>query len=270
MNPTPGNPTANLGDELIVRDDGRVRWISINRPATRNGLTLAVNRGLIEAVEQAAADPAIRALVLTGEGGAFSSGLDFKAAMTEGLSDLDTRLDNYFHGLIRALRRCEKPIVALVDGIAAGFGCDLALACDIRVGTPRTRFGEIFIKRGLMPDGGGTFHLPRLIGIGNAMDLLLSGDIVEADEARRLGLVTRMVSAEHAAEETLAFARRLADGPPKVHAWIKRAVYGALDGSFEQALAVEKKGQIELLGSRDFFEGVSAFMQKREPTFTGE
>src|SRR5262249_6055773 len=142
--------------------------------------------------------------------------------------------------------------------------------CDLRLGTPRTRFGEIFIKRGLMPDGGGTFHLPRVVGLGRALDLLLTGDVVEADEALRLGLVTRMLAPERATEEALAFAQRIAAGPPRVQAWIKRAVYGALDGTLDDALAVEKRGQLELLGTRDFLEGVSAFLEKREPRFSGE
>lgn len=265
-------PPVAASDELRVHDDDRVRWIAIHRPATRNGLTLELNAALIAAIEGAAAQPDLRVVVLTGEGGSFSSGLDFKSAMasTAGGGDLGDHLDRLFHGLIRAIRRCEKPVIALVDGPAAGFGCDLALACDLRVGTARTRFGEIFIKRGLMPDGGGTFHLSRLIGLGNALDMLLTGDMVEIDEARRLGLVSRVFPVETAAADTMTLARRIANGPPRVHAHIKRAVYGALDGTLENALAVERNGQLELLRSRDFVEGVSAFLEKRDPRFTGE
>lgn len=268
--PVPARPD-DPAHELLVRDDGAVRWIALNRPATRNGLTIELNKALIAAFEAAAA-PSVRVVVLTGEGGAFSSGLDLKtaaAAMLEPAA-IGENLEKYFHGLILAIRRLDKPVIALVDGPAAGFGCDLALACDLRVGTPRAKFGEIFVKRGLMPDGGGTFHLPRLIGTGRALELLFTGDVVEAEDAHRIGLLNRLVPVETAAADVMTFAQMLAAGPPRVHAWVKRAVYGALDGTLEQALAVEHKGQTELLASRDFFEGVSAFFQKRAPRFTGE
>ena len=262
---------ADAANELLVRDDGPVRWIALNRPATRNGLTIDLNKALIAALESAAA-PSVRVVVLTGEGGAFSSGLDLKTAASAMMEPaaISENLERYFHGLILAIRRLEKPVIALVDGPAAGFGCDLALACDLRIGTPRTKLGEIFVKRGLMPDGGGTFHLPRLIGLGRALELLFTGDVIEAEEALRVGLLNRVVPVETAAADTMAFAQLLAAGPPRVHAWVKRAVYGSLDGTLPQALAVEHRGQTELLASRDFFEGVSAFFQKRAPRFTGE
>jgi enoyl-CoA hydratase/carnithine racemase len=257
--------------DLLVRDDGAVRWIALNRPSSKNGLTIELNQGIIEALDGAGADRALRCIVLTGEGGSFCSGLDLKAAMSSGgIEDAEANMDRYFHGLIRAVRRVEKPVVALVDGAAVGYGCDLALACDIRLGTPRTRFGEIFVKRGLMPDGGGTYHLPRLVGVAKALELMLTGEIVEADESLRLGLLSRILPVETAAQEAMEFARKLAAGAPRVHAWVKRAVYGALDGSLDDALATERKGQMQLLRSKDFFEGVSAFFQKRPPSFTGE
>lgn len=258
--------------ELIISDADAVRRIAIHRPASRNGLTVELNQQIIDALDAAAADRSLRCVLLTGEGGAFCSGLDLKlaAASAGGLDDAGERMDRYFHGLIRAVRRVEKPVVALVDGAAVGFGCDLALACDIRLGTPRTRLGEIFVRRGLMPDGGGTYFLPRLVGVGKALELMLSGDLIDADEALRLGLVSRLLPAETAHDEALAFARRLAAGAPRVHAWVKRAVYRGLDGTLDDALAIERQGQMELLRSRDFFEGVSAFFQKREPSFTGE
>jgi 2-(1,2-epoxy-1,2-dihydrophenyl)acetyl-CoA isomerase len=258
-------------EELIVRDAERVRWIALNRPRSKNGLTVELNARIIAALEEAAGAKETRVVVLTGEGGAFCSGLDLKSAqITHAGGNVAELMDRYFHGLIRAVRRIEKPVIALVDGAAAGFGCDLALACDFRLGTPRTRFGEVFIQRGLMPDGGGTYHLPRVVGLGRAMELLFTGEMVGADEALRLGLVNRLLPVESAAAETMALGRRIAAGPPRVHAWIKRAVYSALSGTLDDALAVEAKGQLELLQSRDFFEGVSAFFQKRPPDFTGE
>ncbi len=260
-----------MSDDLLVRDEKAVRIFTLNRPATKNGLTLELNQYLIDEFDRAATDRSVRCLVLMGAGGSFCSGLDLKAAASivdpEKAGD---HLDRYFHGLIRAVRRITKPVVALVDGPAAGFGCDLALACDIRLGTARTRLGESFVKRGLMPDGGGTFHLPRIVGVAKALELMLSGDLIEADEALRLGLISRLLPTETALQETLLYAERLAAGAPKVHAWVKRAIYGSLEGTFEEALSIERQGQIELLRSKDFLEGVSAFFQKRDPQFTGE
>jgi enoyl-CoA hydratase/carnithine racemase len=257
--------------ELIVRGEGSVRWISLNRPASRNGLTIPFNRAIMAALDDAAATASVRAVVLTGENGVFCSGLDLRSA-GEGMN-IDTAgetLDRYFHGLIRAVRSLDKPVIALVDGAAAGFGCDLALACDIRLGTPRARFGEVFVKRGLMPDGGGSFHLPRIVGLGRALEMLYTGDFVDADEAHRIGLLNRIFPVETAAADALAYAQRIAAGPPLVHARVKRAAYGALDSTLDEALSVERTGQVELLKSKDFFEGVSAFMEKRPPVFKGE
>jgi 2-(1,2-epoxy-1,2-dihydrophenyl)acetyl-CoA isomerase len=121
-----------------------------------------------------------------------------------------------------------------------------------------------------MPDGGGTFSLPRLVGVGKALELMFTGDLIGADEALRLGILNRVVPSSEAEAETWAFARRLAAGPPLVHAFTKRAVYGALSGTLDDALEIEGKGQMQLLRSKDFFEGVSAFFQKRDPKFTGE
>ncbi|HEX2569015.1 MAG TPA: enoyl-CoA hydratase-related protein [Polyangia bacterium] len=261
-------------EELLIRDDGAVRWISLHRPASKNGLTVALNQRIIAAFEDAAAAESVRCVVLTGEGGNFCSGLDLKSAMSEaeamqGEGVAEERMNRYFHGLIRAVVRCPKPVIALIDGAAVGFGCDLALACDLRLGTPRARLGEIFVKRGLMPDGGGTFFLPRLVGTAKAFELMMTGDVIEAEEALRLGLVNRLVPVEQAVAETAAFAKRLCEGAPLVQAWIKRAVYGALGGTLEDALALERQGQMQLLRSADFAEGLLAFFEKRPPRFTG-
>jgi enoyl-CoA hydratase/carnithine racemase len=262
-----------MSQELHVIDEAGVRWIALDRPDTKNGLTDSFNAQIIDAFDGAAAERSVRCVVLTGKGGNFCSGLDLKAAAAAAMSGFENpeeHMRKYFHGLIRAVQRLEKPTVALVDGAAVGYGCDLALACDIRIGTERSRFGEVFVKRGLMPDGGGTFSLPRVVGLGKALELMFTGDLVSADEALRIGLVNRLVPSVEAEAETWALARRLAAGPPLVHAWIKRAVYGALSSTLDDALEVEVKGQMQLLRSKDFFEGVSAFFQKRDPRFTGE
>ncbi|HUS65532.1 MAG TPA: enoyl-CoA hydratase [Kofleriaceae bacterium] len=258
--------------DLQVVDEAGVRWIALDRPESKNGLTDEVNGRIIDAVDRAADDRAVRCLVLTGKGGNFCSGLDLKAAAQRagGFDNAEEHMRKYFHGMIRSIRKVEKPVIALVDGAAVGYGCDLALACDIRLGTERTRFGEVFVKRGLMPDGGGTFTLSRLVGVGKALDMMFTGDMVPSDEALRIGLVSRVIPSAEAEATTWTFAKKIAAGPPLVHAWIKRAVYGALDGTLDDALETEVKGQMQLLRSKDFFEGVAAFFQKRDPNFTGE
>lgn len=258
---------------LLVADHGAVREIAMNRPQTKNGLTDELFRGLREAFEAAAEAPSVRAVLLTGRGGSFCSGLDLKAAMgmvQQGGFDgdgLETRVRSLLHRLVRSMVDNPKPIIAVVDGAAAGFGCDLALCCDMRIGTARARFGEIFIKRGLMPDGGGTYTLPRLIGAGRAFDMLLTGDMVEAEEALRIGLVSRLVKDE---AEAMQLVQRIAAGPPLVMREIKRAVWAGLSTPLDAALEREVKGQVQLLRSQDFLEGVSAFLGKRPPAFTGQ
>jgi 2-(1,2-epoxy-1,2-dihydrophenyl)acetyl-CoA isomerase len=258
--------------DVEVKNEAGVRWIAINRPESKNALTDAVNGALIEALDGAASDKTIRCVVLTGTGGNFSSGLDLKAATSGsmGFDNLEEHMRKYFHGLIRAVRNVEKPVVALVDGAAVGFGADLAFACDLRIGTERTRIGEVFVKRGLMPDGGGTWSLPRLVGLGKALELMFTGEMVGAEEALAIGLVNRLVPSAEAEQQVWQFAKRLAAGPPLVHAWIKRAVYGAQSTGLDEALETEFRGQMKLLRSKDFFEGLAAFFQKRDPKFTGE
>jgi 2-(1,2-epoxy-1,2-dihydrophenyl)acetyl-CoA isomerase len=257
--------------EVLVRDEAAIRWITLNRPETKNALTVPVNIAVRAAIETAPAAGA-RVVALAGTGGSFCSGLDLKWAASEGLdaSTVQSRMRSHFHGLVRALRDCPVPTVAVLDGVAAGFGCDLALACDLRLCSDRARFGEIFVKRGLMPDGGGTWALPRLVGLGRALEMCLTGDMVDAAEAKAIGLANRVFPAAQLEAAALDFLRSLAAGPPLVHRAVKAAVYAGLGSTFEAALEAEMHGQLKLLGTRDFMEGVAAFLEKRPPQFTGE
>lgn len=257
---------------VTTRDDGPVRWIVLDRPASKNGLTVEVNAAIMAALEAATADDGVRIVALFGANGSFCSGLDLKAASASaggGGADVEANMRRWFHGLIRAVRACPKPVVAVVDGAAVGYGIDLALACDVRFCSDRARFGEIFIRRGLMPDGGGTFHLARIVGLGRAMELMLTGDVVDAAEAYRIGLANRLVPAaelEGAARDYLA---KLASGAPLVMKAVKQYVYAGLSADLDAALENEVRGQLQLLQSQDFFEGVAAFLQKRQPDFKG-
>lgn len=257
--------------EVRIEDTGAVRTITLDRPESRNGLTVEICGQLRDAVS--GAPDAIHAIVLTGASGAFCSGLDLKDTMRRGITspeELGRGLREGFHGLQKALVQSPKPTIAAIDGAAAGFGCDVALACDLRIGSDRAIFGEIFVKRGLMPDGGGTWLLPRIVGLGNALQMLLTGDLVKADEALRLGLLSQIVPHAELMATVAAFAARIAAGPPIVHKLVKQSVYAGLSGDLESALAREATGQLQLLQSADFREGVAAFLQKRDPKFTGK
>lgn len=261
----------DVQSDVRIDDRDRVRTITIDRPGSRNGLTTKVCDDIAAAVR--GAPPDIRAIVLTGANGAFCSGLDLKDAMARGIQagpDLERGLRESFHGVIRSLVESDRPTIALVDGAAAGFGCDLALACDMRIASDRAVFGEIFVRRGLMPDGGGTWHLPRIVGLGRALELLLTGDLVRAEEALRIGLANRVIPHDEVEARTHELAGAIAKGPPLVHRAVKRAVYASLDGDLTAALDREARGQLELLQTRDFVEGFTAFLQKREPRFEGK
>lgn len=255
--------------DLHVEDRGTVRWLTLDRAESRNGLT----EDTVKAIAAALVLPdTIRAVVITGANGAFCSGLDLKDAMRRGVQpgpDLERGLREDFHGAIRAIAGCDRPTIACVDGAAAGFGCDLALACDLRIVSDRAIFGEIFVKRGLMPDGGGTWFLPRIVGVGRALEMLLTGDLVKADEAYRIGLANKVVPQAELIATVTALSERLAKGPPMVHRLVKQAVAAGFSGDLAAALDREATGQLTLLASDDFREGVMAFLQKRDPAFRG-
>jgi enoyl-CoA hydratase/carnithine racemase len=257
-------------DVLLIERDGPVAVLTMNRPRTRNALDPALLRALGAALPAVTHDAAVRAVVLTGAGGSFCSGADLKAATAQGVAfdALDTTIDAY-HAIIRAIVGAPKPVVAAMEGGAVGFGCDLALACDLRVMSTEAYLQEKFVKIGLMPDGGGTFWLPRLVGLGRAMELLLLGEPIQSEQALSMGIANRVVPSSMVMTEARQLAQRLAKGPPVAFAEIKKAVRAGLGGTIEGTLEMEKHGQIRCLTSSDCMEGVMAWMQKREPNFEG-
>ena len=257
---------------LVEERDGAVAVLTLNRPRAKNALDFALLNALAEGLVAAAQAPEVRAILVTGSGGAFCAGADLKSAMAEvqgNFGALETAVDKY-HAIIRAIVGAPKPVIAAVDGPAVGFGCDLALACDLRIATTEAYFQEKFVKIGLMPDGGGTFWLPRLVGLARAMELMLTGEPVPGPRALEMGLVNRVVATASLKDEALALARSLSKGPPLAFAEIKAAVRAGFGGTIDQALDREKAGQLKCLVSSDCMEGVMAWMEKREPSFTGK
>ncbi|HEY3667210.1 MAG TPA: enoyl-CoA hydratase-related protein [Polyangiaceae bacterium] len=254
---------------LLIERDGPVATLIMNRPKTKNALDPELLAALAAGLEEVAADANVRAVILTGAGDAFCSGADLKGALgdLEAGYDLGPRIAK-FHALIRAIVDAPKPFIAAVRGPAVGFGADLALACDLRVLAQDAYIQEKFVAIGLMPDGGGSFWLPRLVGLGRALELLLLGTRIDAAQALGLGLANRVVDDERA--EARALATTLAAGPPLALAAIKAAVRDSASGGIDAALAREKSGQTKLLASQDFKEGVAAWGAKRAPHFQGK
>lgn len=260
-----------MDEVVLVEAVGATRIVTINRPQARNALTRAVLTQARRALDEASSDPAIRCVVLCGAEGHFCSGADLRQNLMDDpelMDHMDVYMDD-FHGLVKSVVRCEKPTIAMMDGGAVGFGADLAFACDLRVASTRAYAQEKFVKIGLLPDGGGTFWLPRLVGTARAMQMILLADKVEAEELHRLGVVVTVAPPAALREATLAIARRIEAGPPLALAAAKRSIHASW-GSFEDALLRERTEQLKLLRSADSHEGVAAWMQKREPNFRGQ
>jgi 2-(1,2-epoxy-1,2-dihydrophenyl)acetyl-CoA isomerase len=247
---------------------GPILRVTLDRADCRNGLTPAIARGLTAAIEGA---KDARVIVLGGRNGAFCSGLDLRVAIEMGpalLSEAEEHL-GHFQRLADAIVRSPALVVAAVDGAAAGFGCDLALAADLRIASERAFFQHSFSRIGLIPDGGGTWLLPRLVGLSKALELCLLAERVDARAALGLGLVSKVTPVEAFDAEVTAMAERLASGPPMAFARIKRLMREAMDKPWAQGQADEGRAQLECLRSEDCLEGIMAFMQKRPAEFKG-
>jgi 2-(1,2-epoxy-1,2-dihydrophenyl)acetyl-CoA isomerase len=257
-----------MTEAVHVEDRGAVRWVTLDRPETRNALDPDVLVALTRAV-QSAGDA--RVLVLRGGSGAFCSGADLRHGMGNAealMADLDAHLGR-FQDLVRAVLTASQPVIASVDGAAYGFGADLALACDLRIFSTRAYVQEGFVRIGLIPDGGGTWMLPRLVGLSKALELALLGERVDAATAERLGLAAKVVAPDELEAATSAVAERLAGSPPMALARIKRLMREGMAKPFAEAFNDEGRAQIECLRSEDFMEGVMAFFEKRPAVFKG-
>lgn len=222
------------------------------------------------ALDSCAKDHNVRVVVLIGEGKAFSAGQDLaEATDTEG-PDLQTIVKDHYNPIILKIRQIEKPVIAAVNGVAAGAGANIALACDIIFAKKSASFIQVFSKIGLIPDSGGTFFLPRLIGTQKALALMMTGDKVSAEEAEKLNMLYKVLEDDDFSSEIIRFSEQLATMPTKALGLTKKAVNLGLFNSLEDQLEVEEKLQTEAGETEDFAEGVNAFLQKRTPEFKGK
>ena len=251
-----------MPDELLSHADGAVHRLTINRPARRNALTPAVARAIVDALDQVEEEGQAELVVLRGAGGHFSAGLDLHWLRSLGdepaVTDLQRGLAD-FQAAALAVVRCPVPVLAVIEGTAAGFGLDLALACDLRVATTTASFTSAFARMGLVPDGGSTFTLPRLVGIGPALRLLLAGETIDAARAQAIGLVDEVVESGEVDAEVAALAERLTAGATSSVRAIKRLVRSQEVGALEQVLATEGAAQLQALQGPEFRRRLEAF-----------
>lgn len=256
--------------EIIVSTNNGVRTLTLNRPTVFNSFNQQMAFALQKELDNAEKDATVRAIVITGEGKAFCAGQDLAEAMDPNGPELQSIVKDHYNPIIERIRAIEKPIIAAVNGVAAGAGANIALACDIVFAKKSAAFIQAFSKIGLIPDSGGTFFLPRLIGMQKATALMMTGDKVTADEAVSLNMIYKSVDDETFDTEVIAFSEKLAQMPTKGLGLTKRALNQSLTNSLTEQLAVEEELQTIAGQSYDFNEGVNAFLEKRAPVFKGE
>ena len=262
-----------MNDRTVIwEQSGGVGWVTLSRADTLNAWTPELGVELLRIIEEDAADPSVRAVVITGAGRGFSSGADLKAGFEladDGRPDIRKELVHIYHPVILGVRRLPKPVVAAVNGPAVGIGCSLALACDLAIAAESAFFSLAFVTIGLMPDGGATAFVPPAVGRARAFQMALLGERIGARQALEWGLINWVHPDERVIDEARALAQRLATGPTRSYASSKRALNSSVYGQLEAQLELEAELQHALGRTDDFIEGVAAFIQRRDADFTG-
>ncbi|MDA4129641.1 MAG: enoyl-CoA hydratase/isomerase family protein [Thaumarchaeota archaeon] len=259
----------NETETILVRKENGVAWLTINRPAVLNACDLSTLKLFGASLKQIETDESVHCVVITGKGRAFCAGADLQSLSQRGIISLAEDLKEGFNPICSKIFNMEKPFIAMVNGVAAGAGVGIALACDLRNMSESAKFVEAFAKMGLVPDSGATFTMPRLLGLSKAMELAFTGDGIDAKEALRLGAVNRVIAQENLEIETRELAEKLAKGPKSL-GLSKRAIHRALSMDFDSALEYESLMQQIAGETEDHKEGVKAFKEKRPPNFQGK
>lgn len=261
-------------ETIDVATADAVCTITLNRPDSLNAFNEAMKAELLDVLKKTERDAAVRCIVLTGAGRAFCSGQDLgdlKDAYSGGEPpDLGDMLRKGYNPIIRRIRGMNKPVIAAVNGVAAGAGCSFALACDLRIASAKASFIQAFVQVSLIPDCGGTFFLPRLVGIGKAMEMCFTGEKVSAEDALRFGMVNRVVAPEELMDATTELAKKLAGLPTKAIGLTKQLMNKSYGRDIDAQLEAEAFAQTTAARTADHVEGVRAFMEKRSPRFTGK
>lgn len=256
-------------NSILKEKNGGVVVLTLNRPDRFNCFNLDMARQLQQALDEAAALDEVRAVLLTGSGKAFCAGQDLNEAIDPNGPGIRTIVRDSYNPIITKLREMEKPVVCAVNGVAAGAGANIAFACDMVLAAESSSFIQAFSKIGLVPDSGGTFYLPRIIGPQRALALMMSGDKLSAAEALQYGLVYKVVADDRLKEEALNMSLRLSEMPTKGLAYTKKLVNASFNNTLEQQLLLEEEFQGLAGETNDYREGVNAFIEKRKPLFKG-
>ncbi|HET7621501.1 MAG TPA: enoyl-CoA hydratase [Gemmatimonadaceae bacterium] len=259
-------------EHIIVSRSGSVGVLTLNRPDKLNAFAGTMRQEVADALVELERDPAVRVVVITGAGRGFCAGADV-GYMAQLIEERDTiamaALVEAGRRVVMTMRESAKPVIGSINGVAAGGGANLALACDLRIASDRARMGQTFNRIGLHPDWGGTYFLPRLVGPAKALELFWTADIIDAEECLRLGLFNRVVPHEQLEEATMELARMLAEKPALALSLAKRAVYRSMRHTLPEMLDYELEAQLRCFDSGDAAEGITAFVEKRTPVFGG-
>ncbi len=260
-------------EDVLFRREDQVEIITLNRPQTMNCFNNTMLYEMTRRFAELHQDDDCRAVVITGSGRGFCTGADLTGggARADAHTPMGMRLTTHIYSaVIRGLVNMEKPVIGAINGDAAGAGCNFALACDLLIASEQARFIQVFVRRGLVVDMGGTFFLPRLVGLSKAKELAFSGEAIDAARALELGLVCKVVPPESLMEEALEMARKLAQGPTRAIGMIKRMLNRSFDSDLETALEMEATMQGVAVSTPDVVEGITSFLQKRPADFTGK
>lgn len=259
-----------MSDTLNISQKGSLGIITFNRPDKFNSFTKELALAAQEALKKFSEDSSIRAIMLTGNGRAFCAGQDLQEAIADNGLEIEQIVEEHYNPFIRQIRTIEKPIIAAVNGVAAGAGANIALACDVCVATESANFIQAFSKIGLVPDSGGTFTLPRIIGFGKASALMMLGDKVSASEAEQMGMIYKVFPDDSFMDQAEKIAMTLANLPTKGLAYTKHLLNQSFTNNLNDQLELEKEWQFKATQTCDYKEGVNAFIEKRKPEFKGE